>query len=142
MSLTRHRPLAHAVVQWARGVCRTASAVSGHCRTSCLCAPRTSSIICLALLTSDEFFAQGISSDFFMNPCAVALVTGAYSTCRLQAFTPSLCRPFLTNRCVPSVRLLSTVNRYLANLVCGASRVRPILTAVRSRRRARRSTVV
>ena len=40
-----------------------------------------------------------------MNPFVVALVTGAFATrSHLQAFTPSLCRPFLTNRCgVPSV---------------------------------------
>ena len=125
MLLTCLCPQAPTVAQMAWGVYRTTSATSSHCRTSCLCSSslRTSSfIIWVELLTSDIVFARGLSRDFFMNPCAVALVTGAYAMCsRLHAFTPSLRLPFLTNRCgVPSVR---TVNRYLANLT--SSRASP-----------------
>ena len=86
-----------------------------------LCSPyflTSSSSIWIALITSAVVFARGISSDASMNPHAVARVTSAYSMCsRLHAFTPSLCRSFLTSRCgVPSLRLLNTVNRYLTNL--------------------------
>ena len=39
----------------------------------------SSSSIWIALLTFDVVFARAISRDFFMNLCAVALVTGTYS---------------------------------------------------------------
>ena len=93
MSLTRHCPPAPTVAQLAWEVYRTASITSSHCRTSCLCVLRTS-----APVLSGVVFAWRISRDSFMNPCAVALVTGACSMCVLpDAFTPSLCLPFLTN---------------------------------------------